>query len=101
MGVGSVLLAEEGVAQLPLGERMVTPTFSAAEASVIQAPACVLTVMLDQSLRSHRVGSPSSAVSRRHSLVFELDQEGERSDTNDGTNDTSCGIPQKQRRLSG
>ncbi len=80
MGDGSVLLAG-GVSLLALVQRTVTPTFAAADAQVKKAPAWVLTVMLDQSLRSHRVSSAYSVVSRRHSLSFELDQEGEHSVT--------------------
>ncbi len=45
MGVGSVLLVKEGVALLTLVQRMITPMFSVAEVSVIQAPAWELTVM--------------------------------------------------------
>ena len=45
MGVGYVLLTEEGVALLSLVQRIVTPKFAAADAKAIKAPAWVLKLM--------------------------------------------------------
>ncbi len=80
MGVGSVLLAEEGIAQLPLVQRMVTPRFSAADAKAIQAPTWVLNLMP----KFTSISSGRLAILRSFSTILfglQPDQWGERSVT--------------------
>ncbi len=94
MGDGSVLLAEEGIAQLPLVQCMVTPRFSAAEASAIQAPAWVLKVMP----RFTSISPGRLAILRSFSTILfglKLHQWGERGDTKRVTDITKSGIRQR------
>ena len=94
MGLGSVLLAEEGIALLVLVQRMVTPRFSAADAKAIQAPAWVLNVMP----KFTSISSGLLTILRSFSTTLfglQPDQWGERSDTKLVTNVTNSGLRQR------